>query len=297
MTVNWTNGDGDGRILIARAGSPVDVEPESLISYPASSNGMGSSYYEIGTGNYVLYQNSGSQVTIGNLSPNVTYHFALFEYTGNSKKLYLTSTSSTPIPGATGYKHTGSPPTENAQNFNFSNVDGDRLQFSFTQGDGAHRIIVARQGLPVSVNPTDGFSYQANGVFGAGQDMGDGNYVVYDGNSGNGSYVYGLDHSTEYYFKIFEYNGDSTETFYLTVFDINNIPPAEASQSTVSYPSVQPSNITFTDVFGESMKINWTKGDGQGSFIIAREGSPVDVEPVDLINYSSYASGIGSTKL
>ena len=152
----------------------------------------------------------------------MTYYFALFEYTGSSKKLYLTSTSSTPFPGATGYKHTGSPPTINATDFNFVNVDGTSMQYDFTLGGGDRRIIIARQGLPVNVNPTDGFSYEANSTFG-GQDLGDGNYVVYNGAYGSGS-VYGLEHSTNYYFKIFEYNGDSTETFYLTVYDINNHP-------------------------------------------------------------------------
>src|SRR5690554_2431577 len=86
MRVSWTNGDGSGRILIARADSPVNVEPQDLVNYNATGGGYGNPNYQIGTGNYVLYQGTGTAVNLSNLDPNVTYHFALYEYNGNYGK-------------------------------------------------------------------------------------------------------------------------------------------------------------------------------------------------------------------
>jgi hypothetical protein len=297
MTINWTNGNGAGRILIAREGSPVDVEPVDLVNYSANRSGFGNSYYEIGSGNYVLYSSTGSQVTLTNLTPNRTYYFALFEYSGSSKKLYLTSASPMPTSGAAASRYLGSPPTANATNLVFRNIDGDSFGYDFTNGGGTNRIVVIREGSPVNADPVDEFSYIANPIFGEGYDLGGGNYVIYNGNSRPqaGYYVvYGLNHSTTYYLKVFEYNGTGNETYYLTVSDLINNPPAQGAQATITYPSTQASNIYFTDISGSAMKVNWVRGDGDGRILIARKGSPVDVEPSDFERYGHSSSGMGN---
>jgi len=295
MTLNWTNGTGAGRLLIAREGSPVDVEPVDLVNYSYSRSGFGNASYELGVGNYVLYVGTGSQVNITNLTPNRTYHFALFEYSGSSKKLYLTSASPVPTPATTASRYLGSPPTANATNLVFRNIDGNMFSYDFVEGGGDSRIVVIREGSPVNADPIDEFSYTANNFFGAGDDLGGGNYVIYNGNTRpSGGYdIYGLDHSTTYYLKVFEYNGSENETYYLTVSDLINNPPAQGVQSTKTYPSTQASGITFTDVSGSAMKVSWVNGDGDGRILIAKKGSPVDIEPSDFRNYSSSASGMG----
>jgi hypothetical protein len=169
MTLNWDNGNGSGRLLIAKAGSPVDVEPEQLVEYNNTPGGFGTGFYEISTDNYVLYDSSGSSTNISNLQPGITYHFALFEYNGNNGKLYLTS-SSTPnsAVGAIGSQTTATSPTENTTSVSaFNTIDGDRLRFGvFTKGNGAKRIIVANAGAAVMGIPSDGIDYNASSNFG-----------------------------------------------------------------------------------------------------------------------------------
>lgn len=299
MSVNWTSGNGTGRILIAKAGSPVDVEPQQLVEYSNTSGGFGNSFYEIGTDNYVLSDFSGSSTNLTNLQPGVTYHFALFEYNGITGKVYLTTTSSPSIPGTTNSQTTATFPIENTTAVSaFNIIDGNRLRFGvFTKGNGARRIIVAKQGGAVMATPIDGIDYNASNTFGSGDELnvGDGEYVIYDGTDGNFQIVNNLQPNTTYHFKVFEYNGSGTNNFYLTGEDSNANPVFEISQATLNNPTTQASNITFSNVEGTSMTLNWDNGNGSGRLLIAKAGSPVDVEPQQLVEYSNTPGGFGNS--
>ena len=80
LQVNWTNGNGASRIVLAKAGSPVDGSPADGTAYTA--NAAFGSGTQIGTGNFVVFSSSANNVTVTNLSPSTTYYFAVFEYNG-----------------------------------------------------------------------------------------------------------------------------------------------------------------------------------------------------------------------
>lgn len=89
MTVSWTNGNGAGRIVLAKAGSTVDSDPVDGTTYTA--NAAFGSGTQIGTGNYVVFSGTGNFVNVTNLSPNTTYHFAVYEFSGTGTSTnYLT---------------------------------------------------------------------------------------------------------------------------------------------------------------------------------------------------------------
>lgn len=52
-------------------------------------------------------------------------------------------------------------------------------------------------------------------------------------------------------------------------------------------PTVQASNVTFSTVGANSMTINWTNGNGTGSFVIMKAGSAVTAVPTDGASYSA----------
>ncbi|MBW6502477.1 MAG: fibronectin type III domain-containing protein, partial [Bacteroidales bacterium] len=80
MTISWTNGDGTNRIVLIKAGDPVDSDPEYGTTYTASNIfGNGS---ELGTGNFVVYNGTGNSVTVLNLDAKTTYHVAIYEFSG-----------------------------------------------------------------------------------------------------------------------------------------------------------------------------------------------------------------------
>jgi hypothetical protein len=97
-----------------------------------------------------------------------------------------------------------SAPTAQATTFNSSNVQTTQMDISWTRGNGDNVLVVARQGSAVNSDPTNGQSYTANPVFMSGDQIGTGNYVVYNG-TGTSVTVTGLSHTTTYHFAIYEY--------------------------------------------------------------------------------------------
>jgi len=94
MTASWSPGNGQKRIVLAKAGGSVDAVPADGSTYSANAAfGQGA---QIGSGNFVVYSGSGTSVPVTSLSQNTTYHFSVFEYNGSgSTSNYLTSSSLT----------------------------------------------------------------------------------------------------------------------------------------------------------------------------------------------------------
>ncbi|MHC4941653.1 MAG: hypothetical protein ACYTG7_01395 [Planctomycetota bacterium] len=81
LTVSWTAGGGDGAIVLMKQGAPVDADPVDGTEHVAISvfgNGE-----ELGTGNYVVFRDVGTQVTVTGLTGDTTYHVAVYEYAGS----------------------------------------------------------------------------------------------------------------------------------------------------------------------------------------------------------------------
>jgi len=78
MRINWTRGNGDRCIVLVKEGSAVNAEPADGSVYTAFTVFPTGS--QIGTGNYVVYNFLGTNVTITGLKPNTEYHVAVFEH-------------------------------------------------------------------------------------------------------------------------------------------------------------------------------------------------------------------------
>jgi hypothetical protein len=85
LRLRWTPGSGQRRVVVMRAGLPVDGVPASNQRYTANSF-FGSGAILPGNNpadentNYVVYNGPGKEVVITNLDPAVTYHFAIWEF-------------------------------------------------------------------------------------------------------------------------------------------------------------------------------------------------------------------------
>lgn len=80
VKLNWVSGNGNRRIVLVRAGNTVNAFPTDTLHY--SFNNSITSAPQIGAGNYVVYNGTGSTVTITNLQAGVNYHYAVVEYNG-----------------------------------------------------------------------------------------------------------------------------------------------------------------------------------------------------------------------
>ncbi|AXY77951.1 T9SS C-terminal target domain-containing protein [Paraflavitalea soli] len=278
MSLGWKKGNGSGRVVIAREGAAVNVNPTDLVNYTANSSfGSGS---QIGNGNYVVYEGTGESVAIDNLKPSTTYYFSIFEYSGSQGFVYAT-TNPASISGTTLPR-----PTVPASAFSFTTVEGDRLGISMQKGNGAGRIIIAKQGGPVTAVPEEGVAYTGNTTFGLGQEIKPGEFILSSGLS-NSYNVLGLTPGTTYHFAVYEFDGSGTGTAYLTATGLT------ASQSTVSAPTQAASNISFSNLQSSAVTIQWQNGNGAKRLVVVRRTDPVNALPVDLKTYSGSA-GFGS---
>jgi hypothetical protein len=285
MQVNFTGGDGERRLVVCRADTPVDAVPTDYTSYTSYSTTFGNSTYQLSSGQYIIYLGTGNNVTLNGLSPGVTYYFKTFEYNGNGAPVYELNppdfSQATPT----------APPTNPAQNISFNQIGAGRMNLNWSPGNGSRRVILAKAGAPVDAVPSDDMLYTASSTFGDGDEIGSGNYVVYDA-TGSAMILSGLSTGTTYHFAIFEYNSNGIEVLYLT-------PGAIASAATASPPTLPPSNLTTSDNSATSVQLGWTVGDGTLRMVIVSEGAPFDSAPVDgtSYNYSGNFSSVSTSTI
>jgi hypothetical protein len=249
---NWTNGNGARRIVVARQGSAVTgFTPADGTDYVANSSfGSGTNL----SGNYVVYNGSGSGLNLTNLTPGTTYYFSLYEYNGAN-----TSANYRPTPTNTSVTTTSqaSEPTIAASNV-VATTGALSLNITFTAGNGAARVVVVKQGSPVNVFPSDGFNYSSvTPLFTSAQDLGSGNKIVYSG-TGTNVVVSGLNAGTLYHVAVFEYNGTSpvgTANYLTTTYATTSELTRAATPTTPATQFVATPNFT-------SLKFSWTNGNG-----------------------------------
>lgn len=158
------------------------------------------------------------------------------------------------------------------------------ISLSWTRGDGAYVMVLARSGSAVGSNlPVDGLSYTADSTFSSGSAVGDSSvYVVYS-STGTSATIYGLSANTTYHFTGLEYNGSGgyNENYYLSS-------AATISATTnAAEPEVQASSFTFTAFDVNQLSISMNAGDGAYRIIIARADSAVNVTPTDATTYTA----------
>ena len=183
LTISWSRGDGDAVLVMAREGSAVNADPQSGTSYTANATfGSGS---EIGTGNFVVYDGTGTSVTVTGLNAGTTYYFALYEY-NNTDVCYLT-------PALTGNGTTNGPPTVVTNNMQSIGSTSAVASGEVVSENGS---TVTERGFCWSTSPNPDLS---------------GNHIT--SGSGTGSFtgtLTGLTPSTTYYVRAYATNTDGT---------------------------------------------------------------------------------------
>ncbi|MCF8252986.1 MAG: hypothetical protein K9H61_03410 [Bacteroidia bacterium] len=298
MRINWVNGNGDRRIVLVRAATPVTSQPLDFTSYSASSSyGYGSNI----NGAYTVYNGTGQYVDLYNLQPSIMYYVKIIEYNGTGITLtYATS-------GLSGQQMTNGilPPTIGTTNIIASNISKNSMYLNWSPGNGNGRIVIAREGSPVNVIPSDNNNYYSSYLFGSGTHLGSGNYVISKGNT-TGTWLYQLKAGVTYHFAVFEYNQFGTYVFRhkTTLF------PTTSAQtlSNAPEPTVASNNLSVQNLGGGSVKVTWNKGNGSHRILLANPYQLNNITSVNtndgssyisnntLTSYSPYPSSVGVTE-
>ncbi len=176
-------------------------------------------------------------------------------------------------------------PTTQASGLIVQNIVGNSVNLAWTNGNGASRIVVARQGAPVVDFPQNGVNYLANAQFGTpGTALGSG-FVVFNG-AANHATVSGLISGQNYHFAVFEYGCNPAE--YL----VNNAPTTEVTMPNIPTlivtPNALPPFTTTTGSFTLADSI-WVQGSALTHDI---EVTAPDQFQISLLPNSGFASSI-----
>lgn len=88
--ISWKSGNGDRRMVIARASALVSTLPTDS-GYYVANNTFGSGT-QLGSGNYLVYDGMGNTASVIGLNSSLTYYFTVIEYNGQGITAnYLTS--------------------------------------------------------------------------------------------------------------------------------------------------------------------------------------------------------------
>ena len=98
--VNFTAGNGQGRMVVARLSSTLAVAPTNNTLYAASA--VFGSTDTTGTGNFIVYMGSGTSVNVTGLTALTGYTFDVYEYNGKYMHMRFagaisSSTTTTPV--------------------------------------------------------------------------------------------------------------------------------------------------------------------------------------------------------
>lgn len=211
VSLSWANGDGDGRIVVGkRWGSPTDpVDATDYTSCAGDFSSESGDYTEVGgwttNSSMVLYKgNRSAALNVTGLSRDEVYYFKIYEYSNSTPPIAYRTVDAPEVMIRT----LASEPSSYAQTILFSDVTASTLNLSWTSGSGTKRLVIAREGSPVSWTPADGRYYTANANFSAAANQLNGNKVVYNG-TGTNAAITGLTSGSNYYFAVVEYNGVS----------------------------------------------------------------------------------------
>lgn len=225
--LSWTNGNGLGRIVVARQGSAVLATPADNTTYPASAAFGGGA--NLGSGQYVVYAGAANSLTVTGLTPGESYHFAVYEYNCSAGgELYLTTTPSVA---------NGTTEPENVSGFDYTCITNTSTTLSWTLPSSTYDgliIFVDQGGIPADPIQDASLYINANSNYLLAPRYASGRGFVYKG-AGNTITITGLTNGLNYTFKAFVYK-NNTGTIWSTgaqrtvlaglnnVKDLNGIP-------------------------------------------------------------------------
>jgi len=149
-------------------------------------------------------------------------------------------------------------PTTQPSGMTFTNITNNTLRVNYSAaGNGSARILVAKSGSVVSLNPVAGTTYTADGNFSTGTDLGSGNIVVGLVTSTTAGFfdVTNLTPNTTYHFALYEFNGTAGLESY------NTTTPLIGSQTVLNEPANHVTGFT-SSASATAISLNWTGSTG-----------------------------------
>jgi len=254
LSFSLNGGNGANRIVVASTAAVTFVPTDAVAASGVNSNWTLAT--DQGSSNKIVYDGSGTSVTVSGLTANTTYYFAVYEYNGATTTInYLQTT-----PGTTSATTLVDEPTTSSL-VSITRITADTLYVNFTGGNGANRIVVVNTSGAISFSPVDGVSYSgANLALASAFNLGGGDKLVYQGNATSAK-ITGFPMGVTLNVAVFDYNGSGSTTNYKT-------PGITASAVSPSYISYTSGNYFQDFNTLPASGIFATSGFGQGPYYL-----------------------------
>lgn len=184
-------------------------------------------------------------------------------------------------------------PTTQPSALTVTNLGSGTLSLSWTGGDGANTIILAKSGSAVDSDPVDATTYTAD-HFSSGTQIGTGNFVVFSG-SASTALIQGLSASTTYHFAAYEFNtGGSPTPDYLVTSPATASATTSAALSLYSYQSgnAETAETWTTDSSGETLTGSAVPGSADEAVVLINRTVTVTTDNFDVDHFKVDASGV-----
>lgn len=171
-------------------------------------------------------------------------------------------------------------------------VSTSSISINWNSGNGSKRIVTCALSSSSVALPVTGGNYTQNSTFGAGTNLGSGNYCIYN-STGNGCNAFGLASNTSYRFRIYEYN-----TIFATEYYLTSSYPIYTEITLSTEPTTSASGLAFSNVTVSGANLAFTSGSGTYDLLAIRSASSYANVPVDATDYASssvYGSGSSIT--
>ena len=241
LTASWTRGNGSRCLVTIRPATNNITLPADGCNNSYTASTTYASGANLGNTNYVVYDGTGTSVTVTGLAAATQYRITVLEYNATVICSIFPTTdyhyNYYTINYVSDAEYTlAHPPTFTPGSAVISNIGYTTATCSWSAGNGANDIAVCKENaVAFAYNPIDGVEYVGNSVFGLGANVGTVVYPNYSMYSGPNTSVAmsGLKSATTYSMRVHTYNGSAIgNTFnYLTVSQNNSV-----SFTTLNYP-------------------------------------------------------------
>ena len=275
IDLSWTAAPGaDGYIIIQKTG------PTAPTSTGVEDGKPFADFTSIPVGSSVVFEVTSATCQITGLTSTTQYSFTIIPFAKGADN----STYNYKVDGTLGtitVSTTAAEPTIQASELKWETVATNSMGLSWTNGNGVGRVLVMKANSSTT-DPTNGITYTGSTVFGSGDQIGAGTYVIYSGTGPAKSYIVisNLDLLTLYYFKVMEYNGSGLQTTY----NMTGTPGFAIGNSDASALPITLTSFDASELNGNVL-LKWVTASEKNNdyFIIERSLDGENFEPIGKI--------------
>jgi hypothetical protein len=208
--------------------------------------------------------------TIANGTNSVTVTGVTLNTAGTGVTVTATNSSGLSLTAATSstFVVLAAQPVTQATNVTFANLTAGTFDISWTNGSGSTRLVVVRPVAATNVAPANGSAYTANLNIASSGTTGTNNFVVYSGAGSGPVTVSGVAPSTNYSVEVYEFNGSTTTSDYLTTTATNNPNTQTTAIPTYYWNGATPTGTTVSGGSGTwstvTTNTNWLNASPAG---------------------------------